>query len=160
MKTTITQVAFAIIIALISFCSTASAQEYFFDSKWEDGKVISRTKYEVGFSGWYEKTVKYEYTYADNDNFLTKKFYKWNNKKSEWIPQYCIERYQDETGYVVLQYRKWDRTNAGYTESEEKMIYQLDDLNNHFTYLAFERDNLYQEFVNSDLKNLLAENPF
>ena len=140
------------------------AQESFYDTKWEEGKMVSRTKYLMGYSGLYEQESVSKYTYDENGDFLEKEVYAWNRKyawndkagrqypdysESNWMPQYRILQKNDLTGnFVSMELLLWNKLKKDYDNPVEKIIFQL-NASNMFTYLAFQKDNKYVEWVNS-----------
>jgi hypothetical protein len=84
-----------------------NAQEPFYNTKWEDGKMVSRTRHLLNYTGLYEQQVISKYTYDEKGDFLTKEVYEWRRKyvwndekglycpdysENNWIPQYCIQQ--------------------------------------------------------------------
>jgi len=154
-----------IAFSMVLVCNfAAKAQEPFFDTKWEDGKIVSKTEYVMGFYGLYVQKSVTKFSYDENGDFLKKEVslwngkYRWNNKlngrypdynESNFIPQYSIVKENDWVkGLVTLELLVWNKTKNEYGNPIEKMIFQLDGPN-RFNYLAFQKDNTYVEWVNN-----------
>jgi hypothetical protein len=132
MKTKAIYTAILVIITITTNIFSASAQtssDFFFDKKYQDEKVISSTKYELGYSGLYEKKHLSEYSYDEWGRISKKLTFHWNSKKSEWIPNYSIEY-----GYSLLEnsftaeYATWNKKENKYNDASERAIYQMDTL--------------------------------
>jgi hypothetical protein len=164
MKTSILRTAgFALGMILASIFGV-NAQESFYDTKWEDGKMVSKTEYVMGYYGLYVQKSVSKFSYDENGDFLKKEVsiwngkYKWNDKvngrypdysESNFIPQYNITREDNlMTGFVVLELTLWNTAKKKHDNPIEKMIFQLNGLN-RFNYLAFQIDNKYVEWVNN-----------
>ena len=134
MKTTAIKSAFIAIIAIASSIFSVSAQDYsnyFFDRKTENGQVVSSTRYELGYSGLFEKTHLYEYSYDELGNLAKKETFKWNSRKSEWIPEYCIEHsYSVIDNSINTEYSAWNKKENKFNPVSEKATYWMDDLGN------------------------------
>ena len=175
MKTSIFRtVSFAVIVFLMSNF-TVNAQKPFYDTKWEDGRVVSKTKYAMGDFGVYEQESVSKYTYDENGDFLKKEVYVWNPRhvwqdkvgrycpdysESNWIPKYRIERKKDlENSLVSLELLVWNEETKEYDKSIGKTIYQLNDLDNSLNYLARQKGDKFVEEINrvNLNKELLAE---
>jgi hypothetical protein len=171
MKTTVFRIACAIIVLTAGF--TAKAQEPFFDTKWNNGKVETRTMYVMGYSGLYERNTVSEYTYNEAGDFVMKEVfvwkskYVWNDKRAVWIPDYSKEtwipdhrilRTEDKKSNVItFELLTWNSWKKEYDPAKEKMIYQSYNPN-RFTYLAYQKGNRYTEWVKGEIdKELFAE---
>ena len=155
MKTTTMRMISTVILGiLVSTLSIVSAQDFFFDKKWEDDKLISKVKYEMGFSGLYEKAYLYEYTYDDLGEFMMEDVYKWNHKKLDWTPYYRIVRNVDVVNNKIsMEYITWNEKKKEYNEPKEVMIYQLNEEENEFSYLSIKKDKKITKIVDTDSKN-------
>jgi len=163
MKTKIFRtVCFAAVIFLMNGL-VANAQEAFYSTKWENGKVVSKTKYDMGNYGMFEPKYEVRYTYDEKDDFVKKEVFAWNPKydlnsktgrwnpdysESTWTPQYCIVQKKDMiNNFVYAELLLWNKKLSAYDSPTESMIYQLKDAN-HFNYLAFTKGNKYEEVAN------------
>jgi hypothetical protein len=174
MKTSILRtVCFALCIFLASNFVT-KAQDSFCDTKWENGRRVSATKYVLGYNGLYERESVSKYTYDDKGDFLEKEVYVWNPKyvwhdkagkypdysESNWIPQYRILQKKDLVSDMVsLELLCWNKEKKAYDQAIEKIIYRLDNTQNRFYYYAFQKGDKFVEEVNqiNFKKELLAE---
>jgi hypothetical protein len=164
-----------VVVVLLTAGFVVKAQEPFYNTKWEEGKMVSKTKYVMGYSGFYEQESISQFTYDAKGDFLKKEVYVWNRKykwndqanrlypdysESNWTPQYCILRNKDFTNnFVSMELLLWNNAKKSYDRPVERMVYQLHDSPNLFTYLAFQKGNRYVEWVNSVYREgrLLAE---
>ena len=164
MKTSILRtVCFAVVIILISNIST-KAQEPFCNIKWENGKVVSRTKFDMGSYGMFEPKYKVKYTYNEKGDFVEKEVCTWHPKyvqndktgrwdpdysESNWTPQYCIVQKKDlVNNFFYAELLLWNIKEKVYNAPAETMIFQLRDAN-HFNYLAFTKGNKYDVVANA-----------
>ena len=174
MKTSILRtVCLAIVIFLMNGFVT-KAQEPFYDTTWnDDGRMVSRTKYVMKYSGLYERESVSKYTYDEEGNFLKKEVYLWNKKyewndkagrmypdysERNWTPQYCILHTKDlVNNFTYSELLLWNKNKNTYDAPAEKMILQLNGPNN-INYLAFQKGGKYDEVTNniSYDKGLLA----
>lgn len=76
-----------LVLAVMFLCnlamSAASPREYMYDTKEENGKVISKVIF-LNDNGLLNKEVKYEFSYNENGKVSEKKAYRWNKSKDEW----------------------------------------------------------------------------
>ena len=156
-------VSFALVIFLMSGFVT-QAQAPFYDTKFEDGKVVSRTKYVMMYSGFYERESESKYTYNEEGDFLKKEFfvwnkkYKWNDKAgrmypdysdNNWTPKYSIVQKKDfANNFINMEFSLWNNSKKAYNSPAETMIFQLNDAN-YINYLAFQKGNEYDEVTNN-----------
>lgn len=137
------------IILLVGFSISTSAQNFFFDKKWEDGKMISKVKYEKDYSGLHKATFKYDYSYDLFGELKSEEVFKWDKKKSDWIPyKKIINRYDDLYNITSSELYIWNKKEGRYNEACEKIIYQMDKSKEHFSYLVFEKNGKRVEMVN------------
>ncbi len=77
-----------LVLAVMFLCnlamSAASPREYMYDTKEENGKVISKVIF-LNDNGLLNKEVKYEFSYNENGKVSEKKAYRWNKSKDEWV---------------------------------------------------------------------------
>ena len=155
-------VCLAVCIFLMSGFVT-KAQEPFYDTKWEDGKMVSKTKYEIGNFGMYEPKSVIKYAYDEKGEFVKKEVCVWNpkyyynNKTGRWepdygennrTPKYCILQKKDMVNnFIYVELLLWNKKEKAYNPPAETMVFQLKDAE-HFNYLAFQKGNVYDEMVN------------
>ncbi len=132
MKTSIMKSVCVAIVMLVSGLMTTSAQSnFFFDKKYENGRISSSTKYELGYSGLYEQTYKFEYSYNESGSMTKKERFEWNSRKEAWTPVYLISLCVDENSNTsAYQLATWNKKTKTYNVPSEKMTYQLDDEGN------------------------------
>jgi len=152
-------IAFSMVL-VINF--VAKAQQPFYDTKWENGKMVSRTEYVMGDYGLYVQKTVSKLFYDESGDFLKKEVSVWNGKYSwikndyrpdynenNYIPLYCITRNNDlANGFVFMELLLWDKEKKAYDKSIEKMIFQLNDAN-MLNYLAYQKGEKYVEWVNN-----------
>jgi hypothetical protein len=137
---------------------TVNAQSPFYDTKKEDGKIISNIKYVMGNRGLYEQKSVSKYTYDKNGDFEKKEVYVWIPKYAQdqrgnyypdyseknYVPHYCIAHRKDPgIGTVSFTLHLWDRKKNSYGAAAEKMIFLQDEANGLLNYLAFQKKNEY-----------------
>lgn len=150
------------------------AQQPLYNTTYENGKVVSVTKYEMADNGLYEAKLKTNFSYNEAGEFLKKEVYAWNQtyawnergcrypdySKSNWTPQ-CRILYKKDmvNNFVSVELFRWDKKEKAFSENAaEREIFQLRDAE-HFNYLAALKNNVYDETVNDihyDI-NLLAQ---
>jgi hypothetical protein len=175
MKTTFLRIACVAVISFLLNGFVMKAQEPFYDTKWEDGRMVSRTKYVVGYYGLYVQKSISKYTYDEKGDLLEKEVYVWNPKyvwhdktgryypeysENNRIPQYRIQQKKDLVSNMVsLELLLWNKNEKTYDQPIEKMIFQLNDAHNRFYYYASQKGDKFVEEVNqiNFNKNLFAE---
>ena len=99
-----------LVLAVMFLCnlamSAASPREYMYDTKEENGKVISKVIF-LNDNGLLNKEVKYEFSYNENGKVSEKKAYRWNKSKDEWVPYYLTYSYDAETGKSAPHTECW-----------------------------------------------------
>lgn len=129
MKTTVISfmiTVFALTANLFSV-NAQSSSDFFFDRKYENGKVISSTKYELGYSGLHEKTHLTLYTYNDDGLMTQKETFNWNKRKEAWIPETQITQvYNRWDNTIIAELSVWNKKENKYNDVSEKAFYQLD----------------------------------
>jgi len=164
MKTSVLRIACLAVICILMSGFVANAQDRFYDTKWESGKVVSKTMFDMGDYGMYEPKFEIKYAYDENGNFMKKEVCVWNPKyvwnyktgrwdpdysEANWTPQYCIKQKEDlVNNFIYAELLLWNKKEKIYNAPMETMIYQLKDAN-HFNYLAFSKNNKYIEVTNN-----------
>jgi hypothetical protein len=130
MKTKVFFTAIVVLFATTIFSASAQTNpKYFFDRKYENGKVLSSTKYELNYSGLHVQTNLSSYSYDEQGNLVKKEDFKWNPETSAWIPVYYIEfSYDILTNSRILEYATWNKKENKFNPVSEKVIYQMDAL--------------------------------
>ena len=108
-----------LVLAVMFLCnlamSAASPREYMYDTKEENGKVISKVIF-LNDNGLLNKEVKYEFSYNENGKVSEKKAYRWNKSKDEWVPYYLTTySYDAETGEINTTYGMWDKKKKSFS---------------------------------------------
>jgi len=164
MKTRIlSAVCLAVCVCLLNSFVT-KAQVPFYETKWEDGKMVSKTKFEMGGYGMFEPKSVIKYEYNEKGDFVKKEVCVWNPKydynnkvgrwepdysEINWTPKYCILQKKDVIdNFVYTELLLWNKKEKAYNTPAETMIFQLKD-SNHFNYLAFQKGNEYDEMANN-----------
>jgi hypothetical protein len=136
-------VIFAVIIATNIFSvSSQTTPEFFFDKEYENGKVVSSTKYELEYSGLHVKKYLCEYFYDELGNLVKKESFKWNSEESAWTPTYYIQYLYDriDNHLEASEYAIWNKKENKFNEASEKALYQTDYTGNILSYRFTEID--------------------
>ena len=115
-----------LVLAVMFLCnlamSAASPREYMYDTKEENGKVISKVIF-LNDNGLLNKEVKYEFSYNENGKVSEKKAYRWNKSKDEWVPYYLTTySYDAETGEINTTYGMWDKKKKSFSLNVQNMV--------------------------------------
>ncbi len=145
MKTTIIRIAFATILLVTIGSFSAKAQnnpDFFFDRKYENETLVSKTKYELGYAGLFEQTYRYTYSYDAFGKLTQEETFKWNDRKSVWEPVSCIEHIYDILeNTVTIEHRLWNKSDMKYNKTIQYVVYQLDEQGNLISYTTGKGDN-------------------
>jgi len=165
MKTRILRTVCFVFIACLMNGFVTRAQESYYSTTKENGKVVSQTKYVIGSLGIIVKESESKYTYDESGDFLKKEVYAWNpvyerNNKTgryapdysegNWTPQYCVFQKKDViSNFVYVEMHLWNQAEKAYNDApEETVISQLNDSNN-YNYLAIQKGDKYTEVINN-----------
>ena len=131
MKTTIIKKAFVAIVITVSSVLSVNAQDFFFDKKYMNEQIISKTKYELKASGLYEKTTLTEYTYNEKDQLEKEETFKWDVRKSVWVPAFCVNHiYNIVDNTYLIELITWNKKENKYNEVSESAIYWMNEYGN------------------------------
>ena len=84
--------------------SAASPKDYLYDTKEENGKIISKVVF-LQENGLLNKQVRYEFQYNENGKVSEKKAFRWDRTNDEWVPFYQITyQYDDRSGEIKTNY--------------------------------------------------------
>jgi hypothetical protein len=120
--------AIVVLFTTTIFSANTQTSEFFFDRKYESGKVISSTRYELKYTGLYEQTQLTTYSY-DGENLTKKECFRWDSQTSAWAPvDYIVFSYDILTNSNVLEYAIWNKKENKFNPVSEKAVYQLDIL--------------------------------
>ena len=138
MKTTVIRVAFTMIffVTISSFSVSAQSEyDFFFDRKYDNEKIVSKTKYELNYTGLFEQSYYYAYSYDSWGQLTKQETFKWNKRKSTWEPVCCINHSSDlVTNTTILEYQTWSKKNMKYNKIFMSAVYQLDTEGNLLYY--------------------------
>lgn len=149
MKTTAIRTMIFTVITLLVGTYTVQAQDFFFDKKYKDEKVVSKVKYEKSYTGLYEKTYLYEYTYTLFDELEMEDVYKWDNAKNTWVADHRIVRQEDMLRNTVsLDYILWNAEKKEYNAPALSLVYQRNVQGTEFMYLVTKKKNEVNEIIN------------
>jgi len=162
MKANVLRIAGLAFTVLMMNVFVSKAQSTFYDTKKENGKTVSQTKYEKGYFGFAVKKSEAKYTYDENGDLLQKEVYVWTptykmNYKtgracpdysdSNWSPQYRVQYVKNSiSNYVSIELSRWNLENNAYDSPIETMTYQLNDSNN-LDYFAYQKGDKYNEVI-------------
>ena len=150
MKTKISSVAILVIMFMTNIFSVSSQNysDFFFDRKYENNRIISSTKYELGYKGIHEKTQLVEYSYDTEGRLSKKETFQWNNRKECWIPQNKIEySFSFLNDSYTAELYNWNIKKGEFETTLEKGCYQI-DINGNIVSLSFTRtDHQGKEIV-------------
>ena len=114
-----------LVLAVMFLCnlamSAASPREYMYDTKEENGKIVSKVIF-LQEEGLLNKQVKYEFAYNDNGKVAEKKAYRWNQAEETWDPYYLITYQYNEDGNITSEYGMWDKKKKDYSLNTQKML--------------------------------------
>ena len=111
--------AFAFICSLA--VSAVAPKDYMYDTKEENGKVISKVIY-LQEAGMLNKQVRYEFQYNNEGKVSQKVAYRWNGAKDEWVPFYQIQYQYAADGQISTHYAMWDAKKKSYTLNVQEMM--------------------------------------
>ena len=114
-----------LVLAVMFLCnlamSAASPREYMYDTKEENGKIVSKVIF-LQEEGLLNKQVKYEFAYNDNGKVAEKKAYRWNQAKETWDPYYLITYQYNEDGNITSEYGMWDKKKKNFSLNVQNMV--------------------------------------
>lgn len=125
MKTTVLSKSI-LVLAVMFICnlamSAASPREYLFDTKEENGKIISKVIF-LNDKGLLSKEFKYEFSYNEKGKVSEKKTYRWDNNQNDWAPfSLATFTYDQETGEINTVYSMWDKKAKSFTLNIQQMV--------------------------------------
>lgn len=105
-------------LVLVCICSltafAVSPKNYIYDTKTENGKVISKTVFSEN-QGFLSQEVKYDFVYDETDRVIQKKACKWNDTSRKWEPYYLMTYSYPEEGHnITCDYAVWDKKKKSY----------------------------------------------
>ena len=126
-----------LVLAVMFLCnlamSAASPREYMYDTKEENGKVISKVIF-LNDNGLLSKEFKYEFSYNENGKVSEKTAYRWNESKETWIPYYqTIYTYNVETGEINTTYGMWNQKKKDFSLNVQNLVAPATSYNDIFS---------------------------
>lgn len=101
--------------------SASSPRNYIYDTKEENGKVISKVIF-LQEEGLLNKEVKYEFAYNEAGKVTEKKAYRWSNKTGNWEPFYLTTfTYNAEKNEIHSVYAMWNREKNDFSLNVQEM---------------------------------------
>ena len=126
-----------LVLAVMFLCnlamSAASPREYMYDTKEENGKVISKVIF-LNDNGLLSKEFKYEFSYNENGKVSEKTAYRWNESKETWVPYYqTIYTYNVETGEINTTYGMWNQKKKDFSLNVQNLVAPATSYNDIFS---------------------------
>lgn len=113
--------------------SAASPKEYLYDTKEENGKIVSKVVF-VQENGLLNKQVRYEFKYNENGKVSEKTAFRWSGADDEWVPFYQISYlYDDASGMINTIYGMWDKKKKNYSLNPQNMAIPSSNYNEIFS---------------------------
>ena len=85
-----------LLTVMCGFAAQASSpRNYLYDTKEENGQIVSKTVFLQADNGMLDKQVKYEFVYGENGKVAVKKAYRWDAKSNLFMV--CGTRKQTNT---------------------------------------------------------------
>lgn len=137
MKTTmLTKTIVTLLVAVVcGFAAQASTpRNYLYDTKEENGLIVSKTVFLQTDNGMLDKQVKYEFTYNEKGKVALKNAYRWDNKAEKWVPFYQTTYHYDEAKQEIeSSYGLWNKKTGAYDLNQQKMILSESNYNEIFS---------------------------
>lgn len=116
---------FALALVALFVCSIAisasSPRNYFYDTKEENGKVISKVVF-LQEEGLLNKEVKYEFAYNESGLVTEKTAFRWSKKANTWEPYYLTTySYNVDNSEIHSVYAMWNKAKNNYTLNVQEM---------------------------------------
>ena len=104
--------------------SAASPKDYLYDTKEENGKIISKVVF-LQENGLLNKQVRYEFQYNENGKVSEEESVSLGSDKRQWVPFYQITyQYDDQSGDKTNCYGMWDDEEENFSKCQGIMIIQ------------------------------------
>ena len=126
-----------LVLAVMFLCnlamSAASPREYMYDTKEENGKIVSKVIF-LNDNGLLSKEFKYEFSYNENGKVSEKTAYRWNESKETWVPYYqTIYTYNVETGEINTTYGMWNQKKKDFSLNVQNLVAPATSYNDIFS---------------------------
>lgn len=113
--------------------NAASPKNYVYDTKEEDGKLISKVVF-LQDNGYLNKEMKYEFAYNEDGRVIEKKAYRWNTAKGDWQPFFLMTyEYISGSNEIQTSYGMWDQKKKDFSLNVQLMTVPLESYNTIFS---------------------------
>lgn len=113
--------AFVFVLMSSFTISLASSRDYLYDTKEENGKIISKEIF-LKDGDFLNKQIRYEFKYNEAGKVMEKKAYRWNRTKEAWDNYYLINYSYDASGNIQADYGMWNAKKKDFTLNAQKMV--------------------------------------
>lgn len=124
--------AFVFVIISSFTMSWASSRDYLYDTKEENGKIISKEIF-LKDGNYLNKQVRYEFKYNEAGQVMEKKAYRWNSAKNAWDNYYLITYSYDGSGDIQANYGMWNAKKKDFTLNNQQMVIPANNYNDIFS---------------------------
>lgn len=101
--------------------SASSPRNYIYDTKEENGKVISKVIF-LQDEGLLSKEVKYEFAYNEAGKVTQKTAYRWDKKAESWEPFYLTTyTYNTDNSEIHSVYAMWNKSKKDFSLNVQEM---------------------------------------
>lgn len=124
-----------LLTVMCGFAAQASSpRNYLYDTKEENGQIVSKTVFLQADNGMLDKQVKYEFVYGENGKVAVKKAYRWDTKTNRWQPFYQTEySYDEKDGEIQSVYGLWNKKTNKYDMNVKRMVIPSSNYNDIFS---------------------------
>ena len=105
-----------LVVTLVSCMAVqaVSPKNYFFDTKEENGKIVSKTIF-LNENDLLNKEVMYEFSYNTDGKVAEKRAYKWSKSSDSWEPLFLITyEYAAEDGSIQSNLSTWNKKQKSF----------------------------------------------
>ncbi len=114
--------------------SAAAPKNYLYDTKEENGKIISKVIFLQQENGLLDKQVRYEFQYNQDGKVSEKKAFRWDKEKDEWTPFYKITyQYDIQNGDIKTHYGIWNKQKKSFSLNVQDMVIPSANYNEIFS---------------------------
>jgi len=133
-KPILTKTVFALVVMFICSLtiSASSPRNYIYDTKEENGKVISKVVF-LQEEGLLNKELKYEFAYNEAGKVTEKKAFRWSKKTENWEPFYLTTyAYNTDKNEIHSVYAMWNKAKKDFSINVQEMDVPVSDYDNIF----------------------------
>jgi len=113
--------------------SAASPKNYVYDTKEENGKLISKVVF-LQDNGYLNKEMKYEFAYNEDGKVVEKKAYRWNTAEGDWEPLFLMTyEYANGSDEIQTNYGMWNKKKKDFSLNVQTMTVPLENYNTIFS---------------------------